>query len=196
MVNRHPINDLIAHWERLFLIGPRWGDLPTMGARYLPQSVDNDVLPSIVAGMRSVWIKRGPWGYIERMPEGVAPALVVGDGLVVDYATLDQRIEAEIATAEPPLEPGSRQAVVAVADLDGITRLWARWRTGAVPIVSPARPGPDLRAALSTWELVDRSSFQAGDHTWVPTSGSTGVPKAVRLTSGNVAAAVSASQAR
>ena len=77
-------------------------------------------------------------------------------GLVVDYATLDQRIEAEIATAEPPLEPGSRQAVVAVADLDGITRLWARWRTGAVPIVSPGRPGPDLRAPLSTWEFVDR----------------------------------------
>jgi O-succinylbenzoic acid--CoA ligase len=125
-----------------------------------------------------------------------APALVVGDGLVVDYATLDQRIEAEIATAEPPLEPGSRQAVVAVADLDGITRLWARWRTGAVPIVSPARPDPDLRAALSTWELVDRGSFEGGDHTWVPTSGSTGVPKAVRLTSANVAAAVSASQAR
>ncbi len=140
---------------------------------------------------------RGPdWVAAAAASTASAPALVVGDGLVVDYGTLDQRIEAEIATAEPPLEPGSRHAVVAVADLDGITRLWARWRTGAVPIASPPRPATDLRAALSTWELVDRSSFEAGDHTWVPTSGSTGIPKAVRLTTANVTAAVSASQAR
>ena len=28
--------------------------------------------------MRAVWIRRGPWGYIERLPEGVNPALIVG----------------------------------------------------------------------------------------------------------------------
>lgn len=54
------------------------GSPPAASVAYVGDRVDNDVLPSIVAGMRSVWIKRGPWGYIERLPEGVAPALVVG----------------------------------------------------------------------------------------------------------------------
>jgi HAD superfamily hydrolase (TIGR01549 family) len=44
---------------------------------YVGDRVDNDVLPSIAAGMRAVWLRRGPWGAIGRMPEGVAPALVV-----------------------------------------------------------------------------------------------------------------------
>jgi HAD superfamily hydrolase (TIGR01549 family) len=44
---------------------------------YVGDRVDNDVLPSVMAGMRSVWIRRGPWGFIERLPEGVQPALVV-----------------------------------------------------------------------------------------------------------------------
>ena len=45
---------------------------------YVGDRVDNDVLPAVVAGMRAVWIRRGPWGYIERLPEGVNPALIVG----------------------------------------------------------------------------------------------------------------------
>jgi FMN hydrolase / 5-amino-6-(5-phospho-D-ribitylamino)uracil phosphatase len=45
---------------------------------YVGDRVDNDVLPATVAGMRAVWIRRGPWGYIERLPEGVSPALIVG----------------------------------------------------------------------------------------------------------------------
>lgn len=44
---------------------------------YVGDRIDNDVLPAIVTGMRAVWIRRGPWGYIERLPEGVRPALVV-----------------------------------------------------------------------------------------------------------------------
>ena len=45
---------------------------------YVGDRVDNDVLPATVAGMRAVWIRRGPWGFIERLPEGVSPALIVG----------------------------------------------------------------------------------------------------------------------
>ena len=45
---------------------------------YVGDRVDNDVLPATVAGMRAVWIRRGPWGFIERLPEGVNPALIVG----------------------------------------------------------------------------------------------------------------------
>ena len=55
---------------------------------YVGDRVDNDVLPSVVAGMRSVWIRRGPWGFIERLPDGVQPALIV-DSL----AELAERID-------------------------------------------------------------------------------------------------------
>jgi HAD superfamily hydrolase (TIGR01662 family) len=44
---------------------------------YVGDRIDNDVLPAVMAGMRAVWIRRGPWGYIERLPEGVQPALTV-----------------------------------------------------------------------------------------------------------------------
>ena len=44
---------------------------------YVGDRVDNDVLPSIAAGMRAVWLRRGPWGLIQRLPATVQPALVV-----------------------------------------------------------------------------------------------------------------------
>ena len=44
---------------------------------YVGDRVDNDVLPSIAAGMRAVWLRRGPWGVIQRLPEGPQPTLVV-----------------------------------------------------------------------------------------------------------------------
>jgi FMN phosphatase YigB (HAD superfamily) len=47
--------------------------------------VDNDVLPSIAAGMRAVWLRRGPWGVIQRLPERARPVLVVD--------TLDELVE-------------------------------------------------------------------------------------------------------
>jgi len=44
---------------------------------YVGDRVDNDVLPRIAAGMRTVSVRRGPWGFIQRLPEGAAPPLVV-----------------------------------------------------------------------------------------------------------------------
>lgn len=44
---------------------------------YVGDRLDNDVLPATAAGMRAVWIRRGPWGIIQRLPEGAQPALVV-----------------------------------------------------------------------------------------------------------------------
>jgi HAD superfamily hydrolase (TIGR01549 family) len=44
---------------------------------YVGDRVDNDVLPAIAAGMRAVWIRRGPWGVIQRLPDGAGPALTV-----------------------------------------------------------------------------------------------------------------------
>jgi len=51
---------------------------------YVGDRVDNDVLPSAAAGMRPVWIRRGPWGYLQEDTGGRA-ALVVG--------TLDELVE-------------------------------------------------------------------------------------------------------
>lgn len=65
---------------------------------YVGDRVENDVLPSAAAGMRAVWIRRGPWGVIQRMPDGAQPALVV-DSL----AQLAERID-EAWSRLPPNE--------------------------------------------------------------------------------------------
>jgi HAD superfamily hydrolase (TIGR01549 family) len=44
---------------------------------YVGDRVDNDVRPATAAGMRPVWIRRGPWGVIQRL-DGATPALTVG----------------------------------------------------------------------------------------------------------------------
>jgi HAD superfamily hydrolase (TIGR01549 family) len=44
---------------------------------YVGDRIDNDVLPAIAAGMRAVWIRRGPWGVIQRVPEQARPVLTV-----------------------------------------------------------------------------------------------------------------------
>jgi len=45
---------------------------------YVGDRVDNDVLPAAAAGLRAIWIRRGPWGVIQHLPPGARPALVVG----------------------------------------------------------------------------------------------------------------------
>jgi FMN hydrolase / 5-amino-6-(5-phospho-D-ribitylamino)uracil phosphatase len=52
--------------------GPARGDVAYVGDR-----VDNDVVPTMAAGLQSVWLRRGPWGIIQRLPDGERPALVV-----------------------------------------------------------------------------------------------------------------------
>jgi HAD superfamily hydrolase (TIGR01549 family) len=44
---------------------------------YVGDRIDNDVLPAAGAGMRSVWLRRGPWGVIQRPDPRVPPALTV-----------------------------------------------------------------------------------------------------------------------
>jgi HAD superfamily hydrolase (TIGR01549 family) len=43
---------------------------------YVGDRVDNDVRPSSAAGMRAVWIRRGPWGLLHEDREGVADLVV------------------------------------------------------------------------------------------------------------------------
>lgn len=65
-----PQPEFFAHALRLM------GDPDPGTIAYVGDRVDNDVLPARAAGMRPVWIRRGPWGYIHDAPEGAA-ALVV-----------------------------------------------------------------------------------------------------------------------
>lgn len=44
---------------------------------YVGDRIDNDVLPSIAAGLRAVWLRRGPWGAIGTLTPDITPALVV-----------------------------------------------------------------------------------------------------------------------
>lgn len=44
---------------------------------YVGDRLDNDVAPARAAGMRAVWIRRGPWGVIGRPAPGAEPALTV-----------------------------------------------------------------------------------------------------------------------
>lgn len=52
---------------------------------YVGDRVDNDVMPAIRAGMRAVWLRRGPWGVIQELPKDVRPALTV--------SSLDELVE-------------------------------------------------------------------------------------------------------
>jgi HAD superfamily hydrolase (TIGR01662 family) len=51
---------------------------PDPGAvAYVGDRIDNDVRPAAAAGMRAVWLRRGPWGVIQRIGDGPHPALTV-----------------------------------------------------------------------------------------------------------------------
>ena len=43
---------------------------------YVGDRVDNDVGPSAAAGMRAVWIRRGPWGLLHEDRDGIAHLVV------------------------------------------------------------------------------------------------------------------------
>ena len=53
------------------------GSPPPGEVAYVGDRVENDVIPATEAGMRAVWIRRGPWGLIQQLPPGIVPALVV-----------------------------------------------------------------------------------------------------------------------
>ncbi len=47
---------------------------------YVGDRVDNDVLPALDYGMRACWLRRGPYGALQELPDGAEPDLVL-DGL-------------------------------------------------------------------------------------------------------------------
>lgn len=44
---------------------------------YVGDRVDNDVLPAMDFGMRTCWLRRGPWGQLQDLPDGAVPDLVL-----------------------------------------------------------------------------------------------------------------------
>jgi HAD superfamily hydrolase (TIGR01549 family) len=53
------------------------GGPPAADVAYVGDRMDNDVLPALAAGLRAVWLRRGPWGVIHELPAGSHPALIV-----------------------------------------------------------------------------------------------------------------------
>lgn len=53
------------------------GDPPPDRVAYVGDRVDNDVLPAMRAGLRPVWLRRGPWGRIKALPRATTGVLVV-----------------------------------------------------------------------------------------------------------------------
>lgn len=47
---------------------------------YVGDRVDNDVLPAADAGLRTCWLRRGPWGVLQDLPDDFSADLVL-DGL-------------------------------------------------------------------------------------------------------------------
>lgn len=70
------------------------GDPDPASVAHVGDRVDNDVIPAMTAGFRSIWIRRGPWGFIQRLPDGVRPTAVIdsldelGSHLEEAFATL------------------------------------------------------------------------------------------------------------
>ena len=52
------------------------GSPPPGEVAYVGDRVDNDVGPAAAAGMRAVWIRRGPWGLLHEDPGGIAHLVV------------------------------------------------------------------------------------------------------------------------
>jgi HAD superfamily hydrolase (TIGR01662 family) len=44
---------------------------------YVGDRVDNDILPAAQAGWRTCWLRRGPWGHLQDLPDDLEPDLVL-----------------------------------------------------------------------------------------------------------------------
>ena len=137
----------------------------------------------------------------EQSPAAIA--VVEDDGSVVTYRELDG-LATEAASrmgSETGLSRGD-VTVVAVQEVGVplLAMLWGAWRSGIAPLLIDHRSPLVMRwtkAVQERWWADTPGAAPLGDlHTVVLTSGSTVGPRPVRLTFGNVAAAVAASQRR
>jgi HAD superfamily hydrolase (TIGR01509 family) len=48
---------------------------------YVGDRIDNDVLPAAAGGLRTCWLRRGPWGQLQDLPDGAEQPDLVLEGL-------------------------------------------------------------------------------------------------------------------
>lgn len=74
------------------------GSPPPASVAHVGDRVDNDVLPAAAAGLHSIWIRRGPWGRIQHLPDGFRAALAIEslvelpDGLDATFGSLPSTV--------------------------------------------------------------------------------------------------------
>lgn len=73
------------------------GDPDPADVAYVGDRVDNDVRPAAAAGMRAVWLRRGPWGLLHGDDEGLA---------TLEVRSLDELV----ARADEPWASGHQPA--------------------------------------------------------------------------------------
>jgi HAD superfamily hydrolase (TIGR01549 family) len=62
--------------ERFFAaVLERAGASDPAEALYVGDRVDNDVAPAATLGWRTCWLRRGPWGQLQDLPDGLTPDL-------------------------------------------------------------------------------------------------------------------------
>lgn len=74
----------LAFFERCLAL---MGHPDPANVAYVGDRLDNDVLPAAQAGMRAVWLRRGPWGVIDGRRSGVA------EGAALVVASLKELVE-------------------------------------------------------------------------------------------------------
>jgi len=130
-----------------------------------------------------------------------AVALVEDDGTEITYCELDALADEAAAKLQGRIGLGRGDiTIVAVGavDLRLLATLWGAWRSGVTPMVID-EASPLLRAGAEPvkmqWGEMPAASTDPHDrlHSVVLTSGTGGLPRPVKLTHGNVAAAVAAS---
>jgi HAD superfamily hydrolase (TIGR01549 family) len=57
---------------------------------YVGDRIDNDVMPAAELGMRAVWLRRGPWGFIQQLPDSLRHGTLVVDSLTEFVARIDE----------------------------------------------------------------------------------------------------------
>lgn len=81
-----------AFYDRVMELVP--SGTPRDAVLYVGDRVDNDVIPAASAGMRTCWLRRGPWGLLQAIPDDVEVDIVL-DGLgelptlLADWARAD-----------------------------------------------------------------------------------------------------------
>ncbi len=133
-----------------------------------------------------------------------AVALIEDDGAVLTYGELDGFAEAAAARLRDQSGAGRGDVTLIPVDNVGgglVSLLWGAWRSGVVPVVMDQNSPLLAQWGYALQQMWDKGRVESVDgpdllHTIILTSGSGGDPRPVRLTHGNVAAAVTASELR